>query len=201
SPLIGVGPGMFRHVASSRNFPLPGPVRFGRSFQTPHSDLLGCLAETGLLGLGAALLAFLAATRRLAGKASVDEGLAFGALLALAGLAAQGLVEDLTLRPGILITLAVILGPALSKERGAIEESACSRRDGLRAWLAAAAIAFIWFLAALRPFLAYCSDVAMRRATTYAAMEDSFEAAVWRNPYQALTYLYPASLFLAARPE
>src|SRR5262245_46320768 len=32
-------------------------------------------------------------------------------------------------------------------------------------------------------------------------MEAGFQAARWRNPYQAPTYLYPVSLFLAARPR
>jgi O-antigen ligase len=50
-PLLGVGPGIFRHVAHRYNFPLRGPVRYGRSFETPHSDALGLLAEMGLAGL------------------------------------------------------------------------------------------------------------------------------------------------------
>lgn len=41
----------------------------------------------------------------------------------------------------------------------------------------------------------------MRRATTYAAMEARFQEAIWRNPFQAPTYLYPATLFQAAVPK
>ena len=198
SPLIGIGPGMFRHVAQRRNFPVAGPVRYGRSFQTPHSDLLGTLVETGLLGLGAALLAFAGLLRQLASRAGREGGLVLGTLLGCSGLAAQGLVEDLTTRPAILISLGILLGMALGEKRSAVSGSVGPTR--LRALLAAGALAFAWHLACLRPFLAYRNDAAMRRATTYAAMEADFQKAVWQNPFQASTYLYPAALFLAADP-
>jgi O-antigen ligase len=199
NPLTGIGPGMFRHVAQRRNFPIAGPVRFGRNFETPHSDLLGTLAETGILGLAAALAAFVEILRRLAAKAGREGGLALGTLLGCAGIAAQGLVEDLSTRPAILTSLGVLLGMALGEKQAPAWQPVL-HRTRLRAFLAAGALAFTWYLACVRPFLAWRSDAAMRRATTYAGMEAGFQAALWRNPYQAPTYLYPVTVFLAARP-
>lgn len=112
---LGFGPGGFDLLAERYSFDDPGPVaHFGRSFQGPHSDLLGAFLLLGLPGglLALAALGALAAralrTARLAHLA--DPSLA-GAAAALVALVAHGLTDDyLTARPAAAVVAAILLG-------------------------------------------------------------------------------------------
>jgi tetratricopeptide (TPR) repeat protein len=66
---------------------------------------------------------------------------------------------------------------------------------------AAALLMLLWWVAVRNPYLAFVKHQAMGQARTYRAMERNFREAIRLNPYQASTYLFPASAFLASRPE
>ncbi|MCI0657718.1 MAG: O-antigen ligase family protein [Acidobacteria bacterium] len=201
-PLLGVGAGVFRHAADRFNFPLEGPVRFGRSFETPHSDYLGLLAEMGLLGLTAGLVLLIRSLQFLAGLRRQQDRIAEGLLAGGAALAVQGLVEDLSIRPALLVTMASLLGACLAGV--GLGKSASVQRGPhffkTRA-LAILGLALFGWIALRNPYLAFVKDQAMRRSSTYRDMEQNFRAAIRLNPYQASTYLLPTTAFLAARPE
>jgi O-antigen ligase len=198
-PLRGVGPGIFRHVARRYNFPIEQPVRFGRSFETPHSDALGLLAETGVFGLIAGAGLAIASIGYLARRRG--DPFAAGALAALSALAAHGLVEDLSHRPAILITAALLLGATLGSGRTAAPLPAeGGGAAAARLLLVSSPVAAGWAVGVLLPFLAFAEDSAMRRAPDLAEMERRFARALRWNPHQADTYRFPATAFLAARP-
>jgi O-antigen ligase/tetratricopeptide (TPR) repeat protein len=201
-PWLGVGAGIFRHVAARFNFPLNEPVRFGRSFETPHSDYLGLLAELGLVGFAAGLVLLVRSLHSLARLGGRQDRFAEGIMAACAALAAQGLVEDLSTRPAIMVTLAILLGAALAGPGLAAHprRRPTSRIDPLRR-LAAALLVLFWWVAVRNPYLAFVKHQAMGQSRTYRAMERNFREAIRLNPYQASTYLFPASAFIASRPE
>ena len=118
SPWLGTGAGQFAAASPNLNFPLEGtPLRFERAFRTPHSDALRAICEFGLpAGLCALASAGLLARsfwRRRAGASGIEQG----AFAALAALAAQGMVDDLSTRPAIAITAAALAGIVVSRPR------------------------------------------------------------------------------------
>jgi O-antigen ligase len=201
-PVLGVGAGIYRHAAARFNFPLEGPVRFGRSFETPHSDYLGLLAEMGLLGLTAGLVLLFRSLKSLAGLRRRPDRIAEGLFAAGAALAVQGLVEDLSTRPAILVTMASLLGACIAG--GGLRKPSSAQRGAhffpARAWVLFGVALFGW-IALRNPYLAFVKDQEMRRSSTYQDMENDFRTAIRLNPYQASTYLFPSAAFLAARPE
>ena len=201
-PLLGAGPGVFRHIASRFNFPLDGPVRFGRSFETPHSDYLGLLVEMGLLGFSAGLWLVGRALRSLAWLRRRGDRFAEGIMAALAALAAQGAVEDLTMRPVLMVTAAILLGACLAgAEGGPPVAQSPGPGDPARHVAALLGLALCWWCAIRNPYLAFVRDQAMRQSKSYRTMDDNFRDAIRLNPYQASTYLFPSAAFLATRPE
>ncbi|MCI0567537.1 MAG: O-antigen ligase family protein [Acidobacteria bacterium] len=201
-PLLGVGPGVFRHTAARFNFPLDVPVRFGRSFETPHSDYLGLLAEMGVLGLTAGLFLLIRSLRALAGLRRQQDRFAEGILAAGAALAVQGLVEDLSTRPALTVTMASLLGACLA---GGGLGMTSSLRQGAplprRRAVAILGLALFGWIALRNPYLAFVKDRVMRQSSTYRDMDQNFRSAIRLNPYQASTYRFPAAAFLASRPE
>lgn len=117
-PLLGFGPGMFRHVSARFNFPIEeGPIRFGRTFQSAHSAVLTLAVEDGapalLAFLGAAVLAAAAAAWA-GGALGPSRAAVRGAGLAAAALLAHGLVDDLQERTALTLVPALLLGAALA---------------------------------------------------------------------------------------
>ena len=200
NPLLGVGPGIFAHVAHRFNFPLEGAVRYGRNFETPHSDTLGLLVETGVLGLAAGLFLMVQVFRLLLRQAREPGHFGTGLLMASTALAVQGMVEDLSRRPALFLTFAILAGAVscrLEDGGGRVEDGAGWRR---RLLFATAPLLLIGVVAVLNPYLAFRSDRAMRRAASLREMDDRFAAAVRANPYQSGTWRFPASAFLGTAP-
>ncbi|HEU4403532.1 MAG TPA: O-antigen ligase family protein [Candidatus Polarisedimenticolia bacterium] len=134
-PLLGFGPGMFRHEAARFNFPLEeGPIRYGRTFQTAHSGLLTVAVEDGA---PAALFLMSLAVVTIAGllRRSVGPRVAAhrGVGLALVALTVQGLVDDLQERPALTLLPALLAGTALAvawrREESEIEGPGASKND------------------------------------------------------------------------
>ncbi len=120
-PLLGFGPGLFKHSAGAYNFPLQdAPVRYGRTFDAAHSALLTTAVEIGAPGAGlllaAACLSALLLLRGTAGSrvAGVHEGTG----LALIALIVHASVDDLHHRPALLLVPALLAGIALAVGRG-----------------------------------------------------------------------------------
>lgn len=201
SPVLGVGPGIYRHVAHRYNFPLEGPIRYGRSFQTPHSEFFGLLVETGVAGFAAGMLVLGGATALVFRSARRSGGVSRGLLCALAALAVQGIAEDISQRPALLLTMAILIGAASREERRG--EAPYAPRPRSLTWRVAFGvlpILFAWVTAVLNPYLAYRSDRSMRFARSLQEMERHFALTLRVNPYQADTYRFPATAFLSARP-
>jgi tetratricopeptide (TPR) repeat protein len=69
-----------------------------------------------------------------------------------------------------------------------------------RAFFGAIPLALVWVACVLNPYVAFRGDRAMRQSATLAEMQTRFAAALRANPYQAGTWGFPASAFLAADP-
>ena len=197
-PWLGVGPGIFRHIAQRYNFPLEEIVRFGRNFETPHGDYLGLLVEMGLPGLMMGLLVLGMVFRRLSVQRRSGEAMAEGLLCALAALSAHALVEDLSTRPGLTVTMACLVGVCLSREGRRCSTYTC---HNVTALFSGAVLILFWWTAVLNPYLAFAKDRVMRESSTYREMDGNFREAIRLNPYQAPTYRFPIGAFLATRPE
>jgi len=118
SPLLGVGPGQFAAAAPNLNFPLENtPLRFERSFHTPHSDVLRAVCEFGFPAAFAAFAAVALALQELFRRRHELTAVGRGAVAALVGLAAQCCVDDLSVRPAITMTSAALAGLVLSRPR------------------------------------------------------------------------------------
>ena len=199
-PFLGVGPGIFGHVAHRFNFPLEGPVRFARSFTTPHSDYLGLLAETGIAGFAAGVILLIGVAVLLVRHARESRRLGPPLLAAFTALAVQGLVEDLSRRPAVLLTLAILIAAASTRREEPASREAFSPSTLRRALFGAAPIAVLWVACVHNPYLAFHDDRAMRRAASLEEMQARFKSATRANPYQARTWGFPAAAFLAAEP-
>jgi len=176
APWLGCGPGQFSAAAAGVRFQDPvGPLRWERSFSTPHSDLLRLPAEFGIPAALAALV-FLAAGLPVAvRRARAGNGLAQASALAgLAALAVQGTVDDLTTRPALVVLGALLLGP-LWAGRGAVgERFPAAARLALLACLAVAFVA-----GDLAPWLSWRTLAGVPRAAVPAA---DLARALARNP-------------------
>jgi O-antigen ligase len=114
-PLLGHGPGMFRHLSAAYNVPLDrGPIRFERRFASAHSAPLTLAVEDGAPAAACLLAAAaLAAFLLLRARGSGPPGLARGLGLALAALLAHAAVEDLQERPALVLVPALLAGAIL----------------------------------------------------------------------------------------
>lgn len=180
SPWLGTGPGQFGVVAANLNFPLEdAPLRYERSFESPHSDLLRAACEFGLpaalVVLAAAALAGASVLRRL--RSGALPPAAVGLAAALAGLAAQALVDDLTDRPALYLLFAAIAGGLLSVE------SAGGARAAKGTRLAAVVALFVALAAGeVAPYLAWRELHGLPRGRLDDDGRARLAAALARNP-------------------
>jgi O-antigen ligase len=119
-PWLGVGPGGFTWVTAPFDLARADwPVRFAKHVEATHSDYLRVAAETGILGAVAALallaLIFVRARAALRGRGAVEAALA----AALAGLFTQAAVENLSARPAVTCTGALLAGILIARGRSA----------------------------------------------------------------------------------
>jgi O-antigen ligase len=198
SPLFGTGPGQF-HVASNHlNFPLERQtLRYARSFPTPHSDLLRAACEFGIpaaaaLGVTLGLVVLCAVKRRREGLLS-GASLAAGA--ALAGLATQGGVDDLTGRPALYLLAAALVGSLVAArcERSVPLET----RRARAAVLAAAIPAFL--VLDVAPWRAWRAEQILPGAPPGARLA-IVDRALSQNPYVASLWMRRAEV-IAGDPD
>ena len=158
-PLLGHGPGMFRHLSARYNVPLDrGPIRLERRFAAAHSAPLTLAVEDGIPATACVLAAALLSAVLLLRAGGGPPGLARGLGLALVALLSQGLVEDLQERPALVRVPALLAGAVLGAARSGPDGGAPERRvPGPRpaAWAAALTLAAVAFTGAvLLPYLA-----------------------------------------------
>ncbi len=111
-PLTGVGFGNYQNVCS-RYYDRVDPSFFMRTWA--HCSPLSLLAETGPLGLLAALWLAVAAVRALSTNLREGSPYALGALAALAGLFTAGLAHDLIYDTKVMYPLWLALALGLSQ--------------------------------------------------------------------------------------
>jgi tetratricopeptide (TPR) repeat protein len=109
-------------------------------------------------------------------------------------------VEDLSTRPAILITLAILVAAASGRPEGPARRHLPSPSPLRRGLFLAVPLVVLWAACVLNPYLAFQSDRAMRRAASLEEMQARFKSATWANPYEAGTWGFPAAAFLAADP-
>ncbi len=183
SPWTGTGPGQFATAAANLNFPISeGPLRFSRSFRSTHSDLLRLPAEFGVPAALAALAALALAAREIARRARVGAlpAGASGPIAALVALAVQAVVDNPGERPALHLLAAALVGSLLSTEAQA---SPARPRAALRATLVAA-LAVVFLVGDVAPYLAWRSARGLPRGRLDAAGKDRLRAALRWNPYQ-----------------
>ncbi len=181
SPLLGSGPGQFAAEAPNLNFPLDtAPLRFERTFRTPHSDILRALTEFGFPAALAALAAVVLAARELFRRRNELTAVEGGAVAALVGLLAQGFVDDLSSRPAIMMIVAAFSGLLLSRPRVG------PARAGTK--VAATAIALLIVLALgvgeVAGFLAWNATHDLPRGRLDAGQLDRLHRSLALNPMQ-----------------
>jgi tetratricopeptide (TPR) repeat protein len=154
APWLGCGPGQFPVAAAAVRFPDPvGPLRWDRSFSTPHSDVVRLPAEFGVPAALAVGLALALALSRAIVRGRAEDGLArASSLAAFVALAVQATVDDLTTRPAIVVLGAMLLGSAAARPRDGAPARVLPR--SIR--LALATVGVVVFLAGdLAPWLAW----------------------------------------------
>lgn len=181
-PLWGAGPGQFAMAALTENFPVEeAPLRFARSFATPHSDWLRAPCEFGWPAAALLLLAVVLAARAAARNAT-SGGLGAdgpGILAALAALAAQGAVDDLTARPAVWLLAAVVLGAAVARPRAddGAHVSAVGRIGAI------ALLAMALAAGEIGPYFAWSESRGLPRGRLDEAQSSRLAAAIARNPF------------------
>jgi tetratricopeptide (TPR) repeat protein len=181
APLLGAGPGQFAVAATNLNFPLENaPLRFERTFKTPHSDVLRAVCEFGFPAGLAALAAVALACRELFRRRARLNDLDRGALAALVGLLAQSCVDDLSTRPALVMTGAAFAGLVLAVPRVA------PLRSTVRAAGAAAGVLVVLALGAgeISGFIAWNAVHDLPRGRLDAGQLDRLRRSLAWNPMQ-----------------
>jgi O-antigen ligase len=171
-PLLGFGPGMFRHQSSAYNFPLrDAPVRYERTFTGAHSSLLTLAVETGApalaLLLASAVMTAAFLLRR--GDRSDSSGFVTGVGLASISLLVHAGVDDLHHRPALMLLPAVLAGLALAAAARVRVDTAEPEEVRIPAGMAGALLAgglatcasLAWGVVAL-PYMAHREAVSAR---------------------------------------
>lgn len=142
-PLLGEGPGNFEQGFLRHSFPSALQVRYGFIADRPHSDFLGVLAETGIVGGVFLALALAACARKFRSGSPTRDSSREAAQLAVAAMAGQCLVDNFLHIPA----LGMLFFSALARAVGG--ESAPSGKTGSRSF---AIIGLSLSLAAILPW-------------------------------------------------
>jgi O-antigen ligase len=189
-PWTGSGPRQFAQAARNHQFPDgEGRLRYDRGFNVTHSDLLRVPCELGWPGAAAGLFVVAALALALRRRAREDGWGATeqAALAALAALATQALVDNLSQRPAIYLLQAALVGALLARSgRSAVPSSTDAEEPGpgprwppaasRAAWLVLCATVFV--VGDLSPYLAW------RAAARSGEGRAAIERALRRNPLQ-----------------
>jgi O-antigen ligase len=167
--LLGVAPGLFEYRAGDYQFPqLQSLIRYGKRFTTPHSDSLLLVTEMGLIGLLLFLIPFLCGMALLIRRDRQDlqEGIRFfgwrfplkeSIFCAALVLFLQGFFDNLTERPAIYMSVAVLLGMLFSRANGK-RERAIMLPGVWKSWFLLAVLAvsliYLYYFAVLSPYVA-----------------------------------------------
>lgn len=204
-PLLGVGPGVFTYVTAPFDLARANwPVRFAKHVEATHSDYLRILAETGVLGAAAALvlLALLVARAwpALRRRGPVEAALA----AAIAGLLVQAGVENLSARPAVSYTGALIAGILLARARESGEGSGgTSRARAAGPWPIARRLLPISLLVLggvvliVAPYLGHRAFARFREGGP--RLGERYAAAVFWSPWQPDYHAALAEAVLAGR--
>ena len=182
-PWFGTKPGQFETIAPALNFARDDlPLRFERSFSSPHSDLLRAPVE---FGVPAALALFLAlflgvraVTRRITATIPAPEWT--GALAALAALGSQAVFDDLTETPALYVLAAVLCGGLWASRD---EELAGGVRSHPARW-AVLLLAGLVIAADVAAFRSWRVQSTLPRGSLDAAQRAALERAIRWNPLQ-----------------
>jgi len=178
APWRGTGPGQFAVAAVNLNFPLENaPLRYERSFHTPHSDALRAICE---FGIPAGLAAFVAAVLfgiAVVGRRATLSAAGRGAFAALVCLAAQASVDDLSTRPALTLFGASLAGWLIAVPR---------RRPASRPAVLAAAFLIVAGLGVgeIAGFVAWRSVHELPRGALDASQLAALHRALDWNPMQ-----------------
>ncbi len=125
--LLGAGPGMFEYRAGDYQFQqLQSLIRYGKRFSTPHSDSLLLVTEMGLIGLFLFLIPFLYGIAILFkdNRQNLQGNIRFSGwrfplkesiICAVTVLFLQGLFDNLSEKPAIYMSIALLLGVLFSR--------------------------------------------------------------------------------------
>jgi len=179
SPWAGTGPGQFAAAAANLNFPNENtPLRFDRSFRTPHSDVLRAACEFGIPAALAALAAAACFATALWRRRARLTGIEHGAIAALGALAVQAVVDDLSTRPALTLLGASFAGFLVAVPR----EAAPGAADRVAARAAALLLVAALGAGEVAGFLAWDASHALPRGRLTAAQLDGLKRSIAWNP-------------------
>jgi O-antigen ligase len=196
---LGVGPGVFTWMTAPFDLARADwPVRFAKHVEATHSDYLRIVAETGIAGAAAALalvaLMLVRSRTAIRGRGAGDAALA----AALAGLFTQAVVENLSARPAVTCTGALMAGiliarargaslaegtwpPAVSPGRAAAPTPPDARR-GVRLLLYDGLLLWAGIVLVVAPYLGHRAFALFKEGGP--RLGDRYAAAVWWSPWQ-----------------
>ncbi len=189
--LLGIGPGMFEYLSAHYQFPqLQSLIKYGKRFTMPHSDYILLLTELGLFGSILLLIPFfygignLFKKSRLLGRENFHFfGWSFplkeSIMCALLVLIIQGFFDNLTERPAIYMSFAILLGVLFSRisEDNAEEiDLSYLSRTVLFAVISLISIIYLYYFAVFSPYLA---DRIIQEAYRLRAQDKEEEAIQW----------------------
>lgn len=186
-PWLGTKPGQFETLAANLNFSRDGePLRFDRAFSTPHSDVLRALVEFGIpaaLALAAGVvLGLRGVVRRV--RTGMLRPAELGTIAAVAALAAQAIVNDLTETPGLYLLGAALAGSVLAVGRDAARDACGALEPALR-WGVSALLVVGLVCADVAPYLSWSIQSTLPRGALTPIQREALARARRLNPFQA----------------
>ncbi|MEW5806021.1 MAG: O-antigen ligase family protein [Acidobacteriota bacterium] len=196
--IFGIAPGMFKYHSLNYNFPqLSSPIQYGRYFSTPHSDYILVLIELGVIGFIILFLALLMILFRVIGRKGFRDEVLQGSeedpflkpllLSIFVALLVQALFDNLTNRPALYMSLAILAGVGLHeilrKDSFRIPISCPVKRSSF-ILLFLLPLFFIYYLAVLSPFMGhFFSQRALRESSDNSVKAlEYFDLALFFNP-------------------